>query len=168
MFLILTILPEAAGTAQRSGRLSSQIVVDYRPDSVFSVQPAMCVSGIMEEMRMAGSKSEAALADLLAPLREGRIVPGSDKGRELISEALQLHPEETVRLIRPIDPAALRQGMRAIAFSENRIMGLLRSPTPAGGEVSDPFGCPTRYEPEGPFPDPADLMRQGPTPFGRG
>ena len=168
MFLFRVTLPEAAGTAQRSGRLSGQIVVDYRPDYDFSVQPVICVSGIMEETGMVSSKAETALADLLDPLREGRIMPGSDKGRELISEALQLDPDETVRLIRPIDPAALREGMRASAFSENRIMELLRSPTLDGGEVSDPFGGPTRYEPEGPFPDPADLMRRGPTPFGRG
>jgi hypothetical protein len=104
-----------------------------------------------------------AVAVLLAPIRDGRVAPGSEKGRHLLSDALERDLEETVRIIRPIDPAALREGMRASLIPEKRISELLRGSGLKGEGVKDPFGSLPDPEPDSPFPDPADQMRRGPT-----
>jgi hypothetical protein len=114
---------------------------------------------------MARKTADISLAELLSPILKGRVTPGSDKGRELLRGALERDPEGTVLLIRPIDPAALREGMRASLIPEKRVAELLRLPR-NNGKVSDPFQGGPGLEPGGPFPDPAEQMRRGPTPFG--
>jgi hypothetical protein len=113
-------------------------------------------------------KMGMTVAAMLAPIRDGLVAPGSEKGRNLLRDALERDMEETVRLMRPIDPAALREGMRASLIPEKRISELLRGSGLKGEGVTDPFGGVSDPEPDSPFPDPADQMRRGPTPFGRG
>lgn len=104
------------------------------------------------------------VARILAPLRAGRVQAGSEKGRALIQEALERDPDETVRVMRPIAPSALRESMRSAAFSEDRVLELLRGPN-LDGRASDPFA--RQHEPQDPtpFPDPSEEIRRGPTPY---
>jgi len=111
---------------------------------------------------------DITVAAILAPIRDGRVPPGSEKGRNLLRDALELDTEETVRIIHPIDPAALREGMRENLIPEKRISKLLRGSGLKGEGIKDPFGSLPDPEPDSPFPDPAERMRRGPTPFGRG
>lgn len=115
---------------------------------------------------MVGKTTDVPLEELLAPILQGRVPPGSDKGRDLLRGALERDPEGTARLVLPIDREALREGMRASLIPEKRVAELLRLPR-LDGEVSDPFQGARGPEPEGPFPDPAEQMRRGPTPFAR-
>lgn len=110
------------------------------------------------------SDAKTPVARILSPLREGRVEAGSDKGRKLIQEALERDPDETVRIVKPLDPAALREGMRSAAFSEARILELVRSPGLDGGAVKDPFAKNPAPQDPTPFPDPGEEMRRGPRP----
>lgn len=103
--------------------------------------------------------------EILAPLKAGRVNAASVKGRALIGEALRSDPEATVRVLRPIDPTALREGMRSARFSERRIAQLVRFPALADGPVSNPFVPDTREPGLSPFPNPAEQLRRGPTPY---
>lgn len=110
------------------------------------------------------SDVKAPVARILSPLRQGRVEAGSDKGRKLIQEALKRDPDETVRIVKPIDPAALREGMRSAAFSEARILELVRSPGLDGRAVKNPFAGKLRPQDPSPFPDPSEELRRGPRP----
>lgn len=106
----------------------------------------------------------STISRLLAPVTEGRIAPGSGKGRALLEEALRIDPDRTAELIRPIDPVALREGMRTALIPESRIMELLRSPRLDGGSAPDPFSSgPIPSDPT-PFPDPTLELDRGPRP----
>lgn len=110
------------------------------------------------------SDTQTPVARILSPLRQGRVEAGSDKGRKLIQEALKQDPDETVRIVKPIDAAALREGMRSAAFSEDRILELVRSPGLDVRAVTNPFADkPTPQDPT-PFPDPGEELRRGPRP----
>lgn len=110
------------------------------------------------------SDQKSPVARLLDPIREGRVEPGTERGRALIRDALRLSPEETVAIVRPVDPSALREGMRTAALSEQRIMELLRTPTLDRTAVKDPFPDDPAPEDPTPFPDPAEEIRRGPRP----
>lgn len=110
------------------------------------------------------SDAKTPVARILSPLREGRIEAGSDKGRKLIQEALERDPDETVRIVKPIDPAALREGMRSAAFSEARIAELVRVPVLDGIALQDPFVANLTPPDPTPFPDPGEELRRGPRP----
>jgi hypothetical protein len=110
------------------------------------------------------SVEQSPTVRLLAPLKEGRVEPGSERGRALIQDALKLSPEETVAIVKPIDPAALREGMRTAAFSEDRIEELVRVPSLGQIATKDPFRPVPVIDTPSPFPDPAEEMRRGPRP----
>ena len=110
------------------------------------------------------SDDKSPVSRLLSPLREGRVEPGSERGRALIQDALKLSPEETVAIIKPINPAALREGMRTAAFSEERIEELVRFPSLNEAVTKDPFRPAPVIDEPSPFPDPAEEMRRGPRP----
>lgn len=113
---------------------------------------------------MSETRTSRPVPLILAPMVEGRVAPGSAKGRALLEEALRADPDETVRLIRPISPQALREGMRAAAIPERRIAELLRTPNLDGRGVSDPFSAgPAPAEPT-PYPDPVLELDRGPRP----
>lgn len=107
--------------------------------------------------------AETPVSRILSPLRAGRVQAGSEKGRALIQEALERDPDETVRILKPIDPAALREGMRTAAFSEERIAELVRSPR-LDGTAPDPFAPALVAQDPTPFPDPGEEIRRGPRP----
>jgi len=113
---------------------------------------------------MSQSEMVTPVARLLAPLTEGRVPPGSDKGRTLLEEALRIDPDRAAELIGPIDPAALREGMRAALLPERRIAQLLRSRNLDGLNASDPFSRGLEAPDPTPFPDPALELERGPRP----
>ncbi len=104
------------------------------------------------------------VARLLAPMTEGRVAPGSGKGRALLEEALRIDPDRTAELILPIDPSALREGMRTALIPERRISELLRSPRLDAISTSDPFSAGLGAADPTPFPDPALELERGPRP----
>ncbi len=113
---------------------------------------------------MSETKTSRAVPQILAPMVEGRVAPGSAKGRALLEEALRVDPDETARLIRPVDPGALREGMRAAAIPERRIAELLRTPALDGRGVLDPFSAGAGQADPTPYSDPALDLERGPRP----
>ena len=113
---------------------------------------------------MSETRTSRPVPLILAPMMEGRVAPGSSKARALIEEALRADPDETVRLIRPISPEALREGMRAAAIPERRIAELLRTPALDGLGVSDPFLAGSGSADPTPYPDPVLELERGPRP----
>ena len=107
---------------------------------------------------------KANVDKVLAPVRDGTVAPGSKTGQSLIRDALQVDPERTAELIRPIDRAALREGMRGLGLPERRVAELLRVGEPGAARVNDPFPPLSGSDSPTPFEDPATLISRGPVP----
>jgi len=101
---------------------------------------------------------------VLAPVRAGTVPPGSKTGQSLIRDALLIDPDRTADLIRPLDPGALREGMRGLGFPEKQVEELLRKGSPDPGPVNDPFSPAQGIDGPTPFEDPGAQMRRGPVP----
>jgi len=107
---------------------------------------------------------EKGIMAMLAPIRTGTVAPGSKAGQEIIKDALHVDPYQTANLIRPLDPDALRQGMRSLGLPERQITELLQCDKSRSQVINDPFTPPAASAPATPFEDPGVQIMRGPTP----